>query len=226
MIIKRATIANCHLEKDTVIVIDVLRAFTTAAFALSRGAERIALVSKIEDAFELKDRFPEAMILGEDHGKPVEGFDFGNSPSRLLGLDLAGRTLIQRTSAGTQGVVRSRAKQIFATGLCTVSATVNLIKQLQPDSLSLVETAVLPDWNGDDDTACGDLIEAQLQGKTIPTSQIKTRVRGSSSGNLFIRADHPYFPSGDLDAALEIDIFDFGMRVHLIDGVHFLKREP
>lgn len=225
MIIKRGTINNCHLEEDTVIVIDVLRAFTTAAFAFSRGPERIALVSTIEDAFQLRDRFSGALLMGEDHGRPVEGFDYGNSPSRLLDQDLTGKTIILRTSAGTQGVVRSKARNILATGLCTVSVTVDLIKKLKPASLTLVETAVLPDWNGDDDTACGDLIEAQLTGKTIATSQIHSRVRESSSGVLFTRPDHPYFPSGDLAAALDIDRFDFAMRVHRIDDVQFLMKE-
>ena len=39
--------------------------------------------------------------MGEVDGQPVEGFDFGNSPSKLIGRNLAGKHLIQRTSAGT-----------------------------------------------------------------------------------------------------------------------------
>jgi hypothetical protein len=42
-----------------------------------------------------------------EHGLPPEGFDFGNSPSRIADLDLRGRDLIHRTGAGTQGIVRS-----------------------------------------------------------------------------------------------------------------------
>jgi len=34
MIIKRATLEDCHIETDIAIAIDVLRAFTTSAFDL------------------------------------------------------------------------------------------------------------------------------------------------------------------------------------------------
>jgi 2-phosphosulfolactate phosphatase len=47
------------------------------------------------------------MACGEVNGLPPEGFDFGNSPTQVMKLDLRGRALVQRTSAGTQGIVRS-----------------------------------------------------------------------------------------------------------------------
>ena len=89
MIIKRATLENGHKDTDTAIAIDVIRAFTTSAFAFSQGAHEIALVSAVEYALKLKARFPHALIMGEDGGHPVEGFDFGNSPTLLLDQDLS-----------------------------------------------------------------------------------------------------------------------------------------
>ena len=106
MKIRRATLDDCDKETDTVIVIDVLRAFTTSAYAFAEGVSDIALASSVEDAFNLRKRFPDALILGEVDGYPVEGFDLGNSPSVLIGSDISGKRLIQRTTAGTQGVVR------------------------------------------------------------------------------------------------------------------------
>lgn len=225
MIIKRATLEDCHNENDTAIVIDVLRAFTTSAFAFSQGACEIALVSTVEDAFNMRARFPHALIMGEDRGHPVEGFDFGNSPTLLLGQDLTGKTLIQRTSAGTQGVVRSRARNILATGLCTVSATIRLVRRLQPESITLVHTGVLADGWGDEDVACADLIESWLYGGSINIDDIKARVRDSYDGKLFTTPGHFAFPSADLEAALEIDRFDFAMLVHRGDGVLLLRQE-
>jgi 2-phosphosulfolactate phosphatase len=212
MIIKRATLEDCHKDTDTAIAIDVIRAFTTSAFAFSQGAREIALVSTIEDAFELKACFPKALTMGEDRGHPVEGFDFGNSPTLLLDQDLRGKRLIQRTSAGTQGVVRSRARNILATGLCTLSAT--------------IQTGVLADGWGDEDVACADLIESQLCGSIIDIDEIRARVRDSYDGRLFTIPDHFAFPSADLEAALEIDRFDFAMMVHNDHGVLILRKEP
>lgn len=225
MIIKRATLEDSHYEKDTAIVIDVLRAFTTSAFAFSLGACEIALVSSIEDAFKLKARLPQALIMGEDRGHPIEGFDFGNSPTLLLGQDLTGKTLIQRTSAGTQGVVRSRAHNILATGLCTVSATIRLARRLRPESITLVQTGVLADGWGDEDVACADLIESWISGGSIDIDEIKARVRDSYDGKLFTTPDHIAFPFADLDAALEIDRFDFAMLVCREDGLLLLRKE-
>ena len=45
---------------------------------------------------------------GEVGGLRPEGFDFGNSPTYINDADLSGLTMIHRTSAGTQGVVRSQ----------------------------------------------------------------------------------------------------------------------
>jgi 2-phosphosulfolactate phosphatase len=226
MIIKRATLEDCHKDTDTAIAIDVIRAFTTSAFAFSQGAREIALVSTIEDAFELKACFPKALTMGEDRGHPVEGFDFGNSPTLLLDQDLRGKRLIQRTSAGTQGVVRSRARNILTTGLCTLSATIQLVRKLQPDSITLIQTGVLADGWGDEDVACADLIESQLCGSIIDIDEIKARVRDSYDGRLFTIPDHFAFPSADLEAALEIDRFDFAMMVHNDHGVLILRKEP
>ena len=224
MNIHRATINDCHLETDTAIVIDVLRAFTTAAFAFSRGAREIALVSSVEDAFRLKALFPHAMLMGEDRGHPIQGFDFDNSPSRLLHHDLTGALLIQRTSAGTQGAVRSQARNILVTGFCTVSATLRFIRDIQPGSLTLVQTGVIRDGWGDEDVACADLIESRIRGWTIDLCELKERVRNSRDGKLFTTPDHIAFPAADLEASLDIDRFDFAMKVHNLDGVRFLRK--
>ena len=66
--------------QGTVVIIDVYRAFTTAAIAFSKGAEKIILVSEIEEALELKRNGIGSICMGEVGGMRPEGFDFGNSP--------------------------------------------------------------------------------------------------------------------------------------------------
>src|SRR5512141_2681159 len=102
-----ASLETCHTARDVVLIIDVLRAFSTAAYAFSRGAREIRLVSTVEEAIALKAQIPNSKAMGEVGGLPPEGFDFGTSPTRILEHDLTGITLIQRTGAGTQGAVRS-----------------------------------------------------------------------------------------------------------------------
>ncbi|MBA2699724.1 MAG: 2-phosphosulfolactate phosphatase [Nocardioidaceae bacterium] len=53
-----------------VVVVDVLRAFTTAAYAFAVGARRIWLVSSVEEALTLKSTRPRTLAMGENHGPP------------------------------------------------------------------------------------------------------------------------------------------------------------
>src|SRR5215216_3204233 len=115
---------DCHTAKGVVIIIDVLRAFSTAAYAFSRGAKEILLVSTVEEALALGSQISNAKVMGEVGGLPPEGFDFGNSPTYISQEDLSGITLIQRTGAGTQGVVRSQnAETMLAASFVVAEAT-------------------------------------------------------------------------------------------------------
>ena len=90
--------------EGTAIIIDVFRAFTTAAVAFSRGAERIVLVAEVADALRLRDQGHGDLCMGEVSGMRPEGFDFGNSPYEISQANVAGKTIVQSTRAGTVGV--------------------------------------------------------------------------------------------------------------------------
>lgn len=227
MIIKRTTLENCGEETDTVVAIDVLRAFTTAAFAFSRGALEIILVSSIDEAFTLRKQFPESLIMGELDCYPVEGFDFNNSPSVILEADLSGCRLIQRTTAGTQGIVRSsRATNILATSLVCANATAKRIQKLSPSSVSFIETGVFPYGWGDEDVACGDLIEDLLNGQPTHHDQIIQRVYNSEHAKNFLDSSNSVFPLSDLELAVDIDRFEFAMIVDKLDELFILRPSP
>ena len=68
---------TCHKATGVVIVIDVLRAFSTATYALARCAEKIILVGDVEEALSLKSQFPNSKVMGEVRGLRPDGFDFG-----------------------------------------------------------------------------------------------------------------------------------------------------
>ncbi|HEY3475671.1 MAG TPA: 2-phosphosulfolactate phosphatase, partial [Anaerolineales bacterium] len=130
---------DCHTARGVVIIIDVLRAFSTAACAFSRGAKEIILVSTVEEALFLKSSLTNSRAMGEVGGLPPEGFDFGNSPTYLSGEDLSGITLIQRTGAGTQGAVRSRnAAVMLASSFVVARATVKQVIRLRADEVTFV----------------------------------------------------------------------------------------
>jgi len=205
MEIRQVTLDNCAEVTGIVVVIDVIRAFTTAALAFAKGAEKISLVSTVEEAFFLRNQTPGTLLMGEVNALPVHGFDLSNSPSSLEEIDLAGKHLIQRTTAGTQGIVLShQADTLLATGFCCASATAQYISTITADSLTFVITGSGPgDW-GDEDAACADYIEALLEGKTADSAPFIQRILNSPSGRIFADPLRSEFPDSDLRARKKI----------------------
>ena len=50
MMFRYVALDDYHTATDVVIAVDVLRAFSTAAYAFSRGAKEIVLVSTVDEA--------------------------------------------------------------------------------------------------------------------------------------------------------------------------------
>jgi 2-phosphosulfolactate phosphatase len=213
MKLRRVTLDACDNADGLVVVIDVLRAFTTAANAFVRGVEEILLVSTIEEAFKFRAQCPDYLLIGEVDGFPVDGFDLPNSPSALQELDLASKRLVQRTTAGTQGIVRSvGAERLLAASLCVACATCEYIKRLNPPAVTFVETGFRDGSGGEEDIACADYIVGLLHGRPPPLDEIERRVRRSRAAQKFVGDDHSVFPRADLEQALKFDCFDFAME--------------
>ena len=212
------SLEDCSTWTGTAVVIDVLRAFSTAAYAFRAGAAEILLTDTIERAVALRARFPEALIVGEMHGRPVPEFDLLNSPTALSAANLTGRTIIQRTSSGTQGVVRSaNAGRIYATSFCCAAATARALRPHR-DDVAFVVTA------GEDDTACADYIGALLSDARPHFDEFAERVRSSDHGRDF-QMDDADFPLSDLDACLALDLVSFAMRVTRRDDLLVMTPE-
>lgn len=216
MELRRGSLETCVRATDTLVAIDVLRAFSTAAYALAAGADSIALVATVEEAFALKGRLPDILLTGEVEGLPIEGFDFGNSPTPFETIDLKGRRMAQRTTAGTQGIVRSvRARHLLAASFCCAGATVEYLRRLGPEEVTFVPTGRGENaGQGDEDVACADYLEALLRGERPDAEPYLERVRESRAGRRFLDPRQPDFPMQDLERCVRVDRFDFAMVVH------------
>jgi 2-phosphosulfolactate phosphatase len=208
-----ANLETCHDAVGTIIVVDVVRAFTSAACAFAKGTKAIYPVSTVEEALEFKKQNPNVLICGEVGGLPPEGFDFGNSPTRILELDLKGRTLVQRTGAGTQGIVRSvNAERILAASFVIANATAKHIKNLASESVTFVVTGQSYD-GGDEDMACAQYLEELLRGDSPDPVPFLDRVRNSSDAKIFYNPEKPLFPESDVEHCISLDKFDFAMPI-------------
>jgi len=76
-----AGIAELAGTPSVAVVVDVMRAFTVAAWAFARGAEKVVLAGTLDEALALKARHPDWVTLKD--GPPAPGFDAVNSPAML-----------------------------------------------------------------------------------------------------------------------------------------------
>lgn len=212
--------------RDAVVVIDVLRSFSTAAYAFAAGASTIYPVETIAEAQRLQRILPEAMTTGAiGGGDPVPGFDFGNSPTALRAAQLAGRPLIQSTAAGVRGLARFRhARTLFAGSLVFARATALALLELQPGEVCFVITGEWVDRDGDEDIACADYMEMLLHGENPDPAQFSARVFNSDFGRRFLAGNNPNLPLSDLELCAQADCFDFALRATHTGGHLQLQR--
>ncbi len=113
-------------EADAWLVLDLLRATTTMVTFFSLGGERLYPVETLEEARELRSELGgKALLLGERHGLPPEGFDLGNSPRDLTEELCRNRPLaVMTTTNGTGAVLKasSSGKPVFAASIRNASA--------------------------------------------------------------------------------------------------------
>lgn len=211
---------NQPIATDTVVVIDVLRSFTTAAVVLARGVQAIYPVERIAEATALLGEIPHSVSIGAvGGGDPVPGFDFGNSPSQLIQADLAGRQVVMTTAAGVRGLQRFRqAQHLYAASLVCARATADAVRAAGADEVCFVITGEWVDRDGDEDIACADYIEALLRGEAVVPEAFVQRVRSSDFGQRFTAGTWPNLPLADLDLATRADLFKFAMPVRREGG--------
>ena len=207
MNVRRASLIDgARKATGTAVVIDVFRAFTTAAFCIYAGAREIVLVGTVEEAFAHKRADPAVFVTGEVDGRPVEGFDAPNSPAAIEGLDLRGRRVVQRSSSGTQGVVAATgAGEIVLGSLVLASATARYVAARGRD-VTLVAMGDRGEVVCAEDEVCAVHLEALLDGRVPDTAATVAALR--------LDREWPWwFPRRDAELAAQVDRFDFALPV-------------
>ena len=216
MEIRRLSLINgAQRATGTAVIIDVFRAFTTAAFVMANNAEMIIPVGTVEEALELRSRDHRLIVMGEVHGHKVPSFDYGNSPDEVSRIDFTGRTVVQRTSSGVQGILAaSGAEEVLLGSFVSAEATVKHIKMMNPGVISLVAMG----WEGEneaiEDELCAEYLEARLRGDHPHFSAMKRLIRADPQGAKFFDPTQTSFREGDFHAAMSLDRFDFALRVN------------
>jgi 2-phosphosulfolactate phosphatase len=216
----RVALSGCAEITGVAVVIDVLRAFSTACYAFAADVPEIRLVAGIDEAFALRAAWPGAALMGEEGGKPIPGFDYGNSPQPFVDADFGGRRLIQRTSHGTQGVARSvAATALVTTSFVCACATAAYLQAIHAEDITFVITGLYEGLWGDEDTACADYLQALLTEQAPDPVPYLARVYASPTGCQFADPAISHYPATDLPLCTALDRFDFAMTVARQDGL-------
>lgn len=152
-----------HLP-ECAVVIDVLRATTTIATALNRGAKSVRAFRDLELLLAESEKLAptERLRLGERGGKKVEACDLGNSPLDCTAETVANKQLFISTTNGTRALQRVEdASVVITAAMINFSAAVKYLRQHQPQTVWLVGSG----WEGGyslEDTVCAGAIASEL----------------------------------------------------------------
>ena len=142
------------------IVVDVLRATSTISQALASGYRRVLCCAEIDEARALAESERPAKLAGERRLEPIEGFDFGNSPSELEG-EPAAETLVLTTTNGTRLLVAAaeRFERVYVGSLLNLEAVAATARESGED-VAVLCAGVLGELALDDAYCAGRIAEA------------------------------------------------------------------
>ncbi len=195
------------------VIIDVFRAFSTACYIMENGAEKIIPVSETIQAFRMKERNPELVLVGEEFEKQIPGFDFGNSPLHILNTDFTGKTIVHRTSSGTLGMVSATGADELLTGsFVNAGAIINYIQKKNPGIVSLVCMGYAALRPVEEDTLCAEYISEALNGRNPEFHKMVKIIKDTSAKRFFDPANASFSPTEDVDLCLDLNRFNFVLR--------------
>jgi 2-phosphosulfolactate phosphatase len=148
------------------------------------------MVRSVEETLALREAGIGEVCMGEVRGRAPDGFDFGNSPFEISSVDLDGKTIIQRTSAGTQGIVEaaSKADRLYAASLVTAEATVRALLSGSPDQVSLLAMGENGLKRTDEDELCAIHLRNRLEGRPGDPDAIRRLIpQVARSGDFMIQ---------------------------------------
>ena len=233
--IRRVYLLEAAEARGVVIVIDVIRAFTVAAYACAGGARRLWLVRSTSEVFALRQQEPRALLAGEIGGRLIPGFDLNNSPSLMAATNVQGRTIIQRTGAGTQGAAGAiNATHLLICSLANARATAAYAHSLAGTTGGLV--TLLPTEGSSqylqhlgEDSVCADYLEALLREQENASALLADNLTLlEASGRFdFLKEGDVDFPFEDIALIKGVDRFDFVMVGHRkqADGFDYVEVE-
>ena len=181
----------------------------------SLGAKEIRPVGSVEETFAWKQKDPDCILVGERHGRRIDGCDLGNSPSSIDPDLIRGKRIIHTTSAGTQGIVNAvHAVEIITGSFVNAKAIADYIRKKSPDKVSLVCMGKEGLAQAEEDELCAVYLKALLIGEEMPDIDNRLKALRTGGGRHFFDPSlREVFPEKDFWMCIDRDRFDFVLQV-------------
>ena len=203
------------------VIIDVFRAFSLACYAFDGGISKYILAGSVDEAFKLKDQFPEAILVGERDERMIPGFELGNSPTQILTSDIKGKSIIHCTTAGTRGLSLAQGASTIVTGsLVNAAAVARYAVKQKPGIISLVAMGYRGESRADEDYICAMYIKSLLEGGTYSCEEPVNQLRTTSGARFFLKDNLSFSPPTDYYLCTMVDRFNFILAALKVPGGH------
>jgi 2-phosphosulfolactate phosphatase len=154
------------------VVVDVIISSTTIVRLLEEGASYVRPFADPERAREFKTETEDALLVGEDGGGPIPGFDLSPLPSVIAEADIEGRPVGIRTSNGTRAMERiGHGKEIYVGTTINAGAVAGTLRER--DREAWVVAAGRRGEPTPEDSAGARLIDGQYRGELTDSEREK-----------------------------------------------------
>lgn len=208
-------IEGARQAEGLTVIIDVFRAFSMECWLYALGAREVRPAGTVEETFAWREKDPDCVLVGERHGKKIDGCDLGNSPSSILPDQISGKRVVHTTSAGTQGIVNAyHAKEILTGSFVNAAAVAAYIRKTSPGKVSLVCMGKEGLEKAEEDELCAEYLKGMLTGNPVPDIDGKLKALRFGGGKHFFDPDkQEIYPEADFGLCIDRDRFDFVLRI-------------
>jgi len=188
-----------------IIVVDVIMASTAIVSLFEQGVTSITPFADSDAARDFAASRDDVILVGEDGGAPIDGFDYVPLPGTFAEADLDGRPVALRSSNGTRGIIRSGVTDNLFIGTTVNAQAVASVLESRGNDRWLV-AAGRQGSPVAEDSAGVRLIEGHLREDLKPGERevLKEQIRNSVTAD-WLRS---IGLEDDLEALLEFDTSD------------------
>ena len=170
-----------YRSEYVVVVVDVIRATTTAATAVSTG-RRVFPARTTDEAVVVASTLENPLFVGELGGNMPYGFDLTNSPAQIAGRDDVQRPMVLVSSSGTNLLMNAAAsKAVYIACFRNFSAVAKLLIE-KHDRVALLGAGTRGQFRREDQICCAwigeKLIAAGYKPETVQTREYVYRWKG------------------------------------------------